>query len=96
MFFNERNSGYENDVMGRENGNLPATNPNVQHLLLDCIKCHCQEWEGGVSRTLPALDDLACGVQGQTRMIYIRGEHKTTAQPRVLTSFFDKLCIGAL
>lgn len=65
MFFNERNSGYEKDVMGRENGNLPATNPNVQHLLLDCIKCHCQEWEGGGSRTLPALDYLPCGVQGQ-------------------------------
>ena len=36
--------------MGRENGNMPATNPNEQHLLLDSVKCHCQEWEGGESR----------------------------------------------
>ena len=56
--------------MGRENGNVPATNPNAQHLLLDSVKCHCEEWEGGVSRCrsrmLPALDSLPCGVQGQS------------------------------
>lgn len=52
-----------------ESGNVPATNPNAQHLLLDSVKCHCQEREGGGadvgSRMLPALGSLPCGVQGQ-------------------------------
>ena len=86
--------------MGRESGNVPVTNPNAQHLLLDSVKCHCQEREGGGSRCreqdaastwFPTMWGPGPMLEGSTSVV--NTEQRCSGG---FYSFLDRSCTGAL